>query len=59
MAMSNLNDLIHTNAVVAFKQGVKTEQTRIIKLLENADSVCSYWAIELIKRTEPEEAKDE
>ena len=57
--MSNLNDLIHTNAVVAFQQGVKTEQNRIIKLLENADSVCSYWAIELIKRTEPEEPKDE
>lgn len=32
--MSDLNDLIHTNAVVAFEQGVKTERQRIIKLLE-------------------------
>jgi hypothetical protein len=32
--MSNINDLIHTNARTAFEQGVKTEQQRIIKLLE-------------------------
>ena len=32
--MSDLNDLIHTNAVVAFEQGVKTERQRIISLLQ-------------------------
>lgn len=32
--MSDLNDLIHTNAVVAFEQGVKTERQRIITLLK-------------------------
>ena len=33
MKMSDINDLIHSNAVVAFQQGEKTEQNRIIKLL--------------------------
>ena len=32
--MSDLNDLIHTNAVVAFEQGVKTERNRILKAIE-------------------------
>ena len=32
--MSNLNDLIHTNAHNAFGIGVKTEQERIIKLAQ-------------------------
>lgn len=32
--MSELNDLIHTNAVIAYKQGVERERERIIKLLE-------------------------
>ena len=31
--MSDLNDLIHTNAVIAFQQGEKTERQRIINLL--------------------------
>lgn len=31
----SINDLIHTNAHNAFEQGVKTEQERIIKLLED------------------------
>lgn len=31
--MSELNDLIHTNAQHAFAIGVKTERERIIKLL--------------------------
>ena len=30
--------------------GAKAERERIIKLLEESDSVCSYWAIELVKR---------
>ena len=47
--MSDLQDLIHTNATKAFNQGVERERERIIKLLEDTDSVCSYWAIELIK----------
>ena len=32
--MSDLNDLIHTNAVIAFQQGEQRERERIIKLLE-------------------------
>jgi ABC-type uncharacterized transport system fused permease/ATPase subunit len=31
--MSDLNDLIHTNATIAFNQGAQREQERIIKLL--------------------------
>ena len=31
--MSDINDLIHSNARVAFDQGVKTERNRIINLL--------------------------
>ena len=34
--MSELNTLIHTNAVNAFQQGQKKERERIIKLLEKA-----------------------
>jgi hypothetical protein len=33
--MSDLNDLIHTNAAIAFNQGAQREQERIIKLLNN------------------------
>ena len=33
--MSDLQDLIHRNAQLAFEQGVKTERERIIKLLED------------------------
>jgi hypothetical protein len=32
--MSDLNDLIHTNAHNAFAIGVKTEQDRILKILQ-------------------------
>jgi hypothetical protein len=32
--MSDINDLIHSNARVAFDQGVKTEQQRILTLLQ-------------------------
>jgi hypothetical protein len=31
--MSDINHLIHTNAVIAFQQGEKTERERIILLL--------------------------
>ena len=31
--MSDLNDLIHTNAVIAFQQGEKTERNRILLVL--------------------------
>ena len=33
--MSDLQDLIHRNAQLAFEQGVKTERERIIKILES------------------------
>lgn len=32
---TDINDLIHTNARSAFKQGVKTERNRILKALED------------------------
>lgn len=32
--MSDLQDLIHTNAVIAYKQGVEREQERIIQLIQ-------------------------
>jgi hypothetical protein len=32
--MSDLNDLIHTNATIAFNQGAQREQERIIKLIQ-------------------------
>ena len=35
--MSDLNDLIHTNAHRAYEQGVQREQERIIKLIERLD----------------------
>ena len=35
--MSDLNDLIHTNAHNAYAIGVKTEQERIIKLLNEIE----------------------
>ena len=51
--MSDLNDLIHTNAHNAYAIGVKTEQERIIKLLQDAiaQNGKDSWldVIELIK----------
>lgn len=35
--MSDINDLIHSNARVAFDQGVKTERNRILKALEDLE----------------------
>ena len=32
--MSDLQDLIHRNAQLAFEQGVKTERERIIQLIQ-------------------------
>ena len=32
--MSDLQDLIHRNAQLAFEQGAKTERERIVKLME-------------------------
>lgn len=34
-AMSEINGLIHTNARLAYDQGIKHERERIMKLLEN------------------------
>ena len=36
--MSDINDLIHTNAVVAFQQGEKTERKRIVEIIEDYGS---------------------
>ena len=43
--MSDLNELIHTNATIAFNQGAQREQERIIKLL-NAD-MCTGWKTQI------------
>lgn len=32
-----------------YRNGVLDEQERIIKILEETNSTCAYWAIELIK----------
>ena len=58
--MSDINDLIHSNARVAFEQGVKTERQRIINLLP--DVFETYFAKdkiidELTKRILREEQK--
>jgi hypothetical protein len=37
--MSDLNDLIHTNAQRAYDQGVMRERERIIKMVENNTDV--------------------
>jgi hypothetical protein len=51
--MSDLNDLIHTNATIAFNQGAQREQERIVKLLQDAiaQNGKDSWldVIELIK----------
>lgn len=44
--MSDMQTLIHTNAMHAYDQGVKAERRRIIKLLEELDAE-KYWGINL------------
>ena len=58
--MSDIKDLIHSNARVAFDQGIKTERQRIINLLP--DVFETYFAKdkiidELTKRILREEQK--
>ena len=60
--MSDLQDLIHTNAHNAFGIGVKTERERIIKLLlakDCGDDFCIHdeciFAIETIELIQGEE----
>ena len=36
-------------------QGADYERERIIKLLDESDSVCSFWAIQLIKEDKNEQ----
>ena len=48
--MSELNDLIHTNAAIAFNQGVERERERIIKILmDYAPHLTTSGLMELIK----------
>ena len=35
LAMSDLNDLIHTNAVIAFQQGEISERKRLVGILKS------------------------
>ncbi len=49
--MSDLQDLIHTNAHNAYEIGVRTERERIMTILENNKVLCSEtskcdWAYE-------------
>ena len=50
--MSDIQELIHTNAHKAYAIGIRTERARIIKLLEESDGENLYEAIELIKGDE-------
>ena len=36
-------------------QGAQAERERIINLLDESDSVCSFWAIQLIKEDKNEQ----
>jgi hypothetical protein len=48
--MSDLQDLIHTNATIAFNQGVDRERERIVKIIQNYGSEdITAELIELIK----------
>lgn len=48
MAMSDINDLIHTNAKVAFDTGVKTERERILKIIADYRNKPSFGYANLI-----------
>ena len=51
--MSDLNDLIHTNAAIAFNQGAQREQERIIKILmDYAPHLTTSGLMALIKGEE-------
>ena len=59
--MSDLQDLIHTNAHNAFAIGVKTERERIIELLDDrvcTDDFCNHdscvYYLEIIELIEEE-----
>jgi hypothetical protein len=48
--MSDINDLIHTNATIAYNQGVNRERERIVKIIQNYGSEdFTAELIELIK----------
>ena len=53
--MSDINDLIHSNARVAFDQGIKTERQRIIKLIEEAKVVNTDHKFFLIRAIKGEQ----
>jgi hypothetical protein len=48
--MSDLQELIHTNATIAYNQGVQREQERIIKILmDYAPHLTTSGLMKLIK----------
>ena len=53
--MSDLNDLIHTNATIAFNQGVQREQERIIKLIKETLSIRADQKFFLVRSIKGEE----
>ena len=48
--MSEINSLIHTNAVMAFQQGEKTERNRIINLLTELETALDVIRPESYKK---------
>ena len=53
--MSNLNDLIHTNAVNAFHQGERTERNRILEIMSTYQpSACRCETCILLRNIEDE-----
>ena len=55
LAMSDLNDLIHTNAVIAFQQGEKTERNRILEIVHSYQvKICTCDACKTIRDIEDE-----
>ena len=56
MAMSDqINSLIHTNAVMAFQQGEKTERNRILEIVHSYQvKICTCDACKTIRDIEDE-----
>ena len=53
--MSDINDLIHTNARVAFQQGEKTERNRILDIVSSYQpSACRCDTCVMLRSIEDE-----
>lgn len=53
--MSDINHLIHTNAVIAFQQGEKTERNRILDIMSSYQpSACRCDTCVMLRNIEDE-----